>query len=270
MFDISSYMDEDRKRGRDRFAQVLKRAHGLVRAEHASEVLDLTRAQATQLLSRWSRQGWLRRIGPGLYIPVPVDAIRGDAIIEDPWAIVPELFGPAYIGGWSAAEHWDLTEQIFRDILVMSARERRPRTVEVEGITFALRPVREDQIFAARTVWRREHRVLVSDVHRTIVDMLSSPALGGGIQHVDDCLAAYLNHEDSSALQLIETADRLGNGAVFKRLGFLAERRGNAELAEMCAARLTQGLAQLDPSQRSASRVPQWRLRVPDAWKSSA
>jgi len=53
--------------------------------------------------------------------------------------------------------------------------------------------------------------------------MLDDPALGGGIQHVSDCLAAYLKRADRDDARLIGYADRLGNGAVFKRLGFLAE-----------------------------------------------
>ena len=75
----------------------------------------------------------------------------------------------------------------------------------------------------------------VSDVHRTVVDMLDDPAVGGGIQHVADCLAAYLRRGDRDDEKLIEYAARLGNGAVFKRLGFLAERlRDGAELARLC------------------------------------
>jgi len=34
-------------------------------------------------------------------------------------------------------------------------------------------------------------KVDVSDVHRTIVDMLDDPSSGGGIRHVAECLSAY-------------------------------------------------------------------------------
>lgn len=53
--------------------------------------------------------------------------------------------------------------------------------------------------------------------------MLDDPALGGGIYQVPDCLNAYLKRSDRSDQKLIEYADQRGNGAVFKRLGFLAE-----------------------------------------------
>jgi hypothetical protein len=28
--------------------------------------------------------------------------------------LVPTLFGQSYIGGWTAAHHWELTEQFFK------------------------------------------------------------------------------------------------------------------------------------------------------------
>ena len=42
--------------------------------------------------------------------------LDSEQVVQDPWILVPALFAPAYIGGRTAAEHWDLTEQIFRDI----------------------------------------------------------------------------------------------------------------------------------------------------------
>ena len=58
--------------------------------------------------------------------------------------------------------------------------------------------------------------------------MLNEPSLGGGIQHVSDCLNAYLRRSDRNETTLIEYAERLRNGAIFKRLGFLIEQREDA------------------------------------------
>ncbi len=70
------------------------------------------------------------------------------------------------------------------------------------------------------------------------------------------------------AMQLYRQADKLGNGAVFKRLGFLASRAPSYEaLVEACAKRLTAGNAKLDPALACPRLVRQWRLWVPDRWK---
>jgi len=60
----------------------------------------------------------------GLYAPVPLSSLPTDQLLEDPWAIVPQLFSAAYIGAATAAHHWDLTEQLFRSVFVYSAKLR--------------------------------------------------------------------------------------------------------------------------------------------------
>ena len=206
--------------------------------------------------------------GPGAYVAVELALLDSDQVIDDPWVLVPALFTPAYIGGWSACEHWDLTEQIFRDILVFTAKPVRQKSVTIQGAVFALKHVSEELIFGTKTVWRGQTRVPVSDIHRTIIDMLDDPATGGGIQHVADCFAQYMQREDCDLERLIEYGERLGNGAVFKRLGFLAEKhpRGDA-LIQAAKDRLTKGHAKLDPALDCSKLVTRWRLRVPASWK---
>ncbi len=257
--------------GRAKLTRVLRASGDTVHIDDAVTALSIGRTEASKLLSRWTQQGWLKRVGPGVYVPVPLDALESQHVLDDPWVLVPALYAPAYIGGWSAAEHWDLTEQIFRDLAVFTAQHVRTKRQEVHGASVILRHIREDQIFGTKSLWRGRTRVAVSDVHRTIVDMLDDPAIGGGIQHVADCFSAYLKRPDRDPEKLISYAERLGNGAVFKRLGFLAEQTSGGEaLAAGSRARLTKGNAKLDSALKCPRLVTRWRLWVPESWSGSA
>ena len=249
---------------------VIRDAGDVIRADDVVATLSVDRTRASQLLSRWTSQGWLRRVGRGAYVSASsLDLLDSAQVLDDPWVLVPALYGPAYVGGRTAAEHWDLTEQLFRDIVVMTARPVREKHQVRHGAHFTLHQIPEQRIFGTRPVWRGRSRVLVSDVHRTMVDMLDDPARGGGIQHVADCLQAYLKREDRSDDTLIEYAETLGNGAVFKRLGFFAERHEEAGgLPESCRTRLTQGNARLDSGLDCTRLVSRWRLWVPPSWLS--
>ncbi len=259
--------DSELPRGRARLAAVIQAAGDVVRIEDAAQVLDLERDRAAKQLSRWADQGWLRRVGTGAYVPVQLDLLDSEQVVQDPWILVPALFAPAYIGGRTAAEHWDLTEQIFRDIVVFTMRPARVKTVERQSAVFTLKHIREELIFGTKTVWRGQTRIAVSDVHRTIVDMLDDPAIGGGIQHIADCFDQYMKRKDSDPATLIEYAQRHGNGAIFKRLGFLAERHPHGKiLVKEAKARLTKGHAKLDPALVCERLVTRWRLRVPPSW----
>lgn len=253
-------------------AAVLSKAGGqLVRVEDAMTALNLDRSSASKTLARWQLQRWLKRVGHGLYAPVPLDTHATEQVLEDPWILVPALFGEAYIGGWTAAEHWDLTEQLFRDTMVFTTKKIRDRRHAVNGILFVLRHIQRKLLFGTRTIWHGQTRVQLSDIHRTMIDMLADPSTGGGIRHVADCFAAYLKHKDASAETLIAYASKLGNGAVYKRMGFLSSAypdQGTLTLA--CRDLMTKGNAKLDPDIPCPRLVKAWRVWIPDNWRPSA
>jgi predicted transcriptional regulator of viral defense system len=254
---------------RARFTAVVSQTGGVIRVEDVMAILAMDRKRAAKTLARWYAQRRLQRVGHGLYAAIPLDARATGQVLEDPWILVPSLFEGAYIGGWTAAEHWDLTEQLFRDIFVFTTKAIRARKRDVHGITFVLRHIEPKALFGTRSIWRGQIKVQVSDVHRTIIDMLADPSAGGGIRHVADCLTAYFQHKDANPDTLIQYADKLGNGAVFKRMGFLAETipiPGQEALIEACRKRLTQGNAKLDPGLDCPRLVRAWRLWIPKTW----
>ena len=233
-----------------------------------ARTLDIDRTAAAKLLSRWAHQGWLRRIGTGAYVAVPLVLAGIEQIVDDPWVLVPTLFGECYIGGWTAAHHWDLTEQLFNDTLVFTTRRIDEKRVRAQGVVFLLHHAAKKRLFGMKPLWRGTTRVNVSDPARTVIDMLAMPDTGGGIDHVAECLAAYLKSPASDHALLIRYALQFGNGAIFKRLGFLAETRlHHPELAAACRARLTQGYAKLDPALTCRHLMTAWRLWVPERWK---
>jgi len=252
---------------RKRFAAVLGHSGRLIRVEDVMTTLAMDRRSAAKTLARWYAQGRLQRVGHGLYTAIPLDARATEQVLEDPWILVPSLFDAAYVGGWSAAEHWDLTEQLFRDILVFTTKAIRVRKRDVHGITFLLRHIQPRALFGTRSIWRGQIKVQVSDVHRTVVDMLADPSVGGGIRHVADCFEAYFRHKDANSETLVQYAEKIGNGAVFKRMGFLAETIPNQKiLIDACRERLTQGNAKLDPGLECPRLVSSWRLWIPNTW----
>ncbi len=255
--------------GRAKLARLIRGAGDIVRIDDAVELFNLDRIEASKLLARWAKQGWLRRVSAGVYLPVPIDALESEHVLEDPWILVPVLFGPAYISGFTAAEYWDLTEQIFRDVVVMTATPLRTRNSTIHGVSFILRRMPEEDFFGTRGVWRGQSKVLVADPHRTIIDMLAEPKIGGGIQHILDCLSEYLKREDSDQEKLVEYAQLRNNGAVNKRLGYLAERLGADQLASLCSTKLTKGNVKLDPGLKCPRLVTRWKLFVPESWTGS-
>lgn len=253
--------------GRAQLMKVLAASGDVVQISDVAQALAVSRTDAAKRLARWREQGWISRVGAGAYVPASIDTLGSDRVLDDAWVLVPALFSPAYIAGRTAAEHWDLTEQIFKDIVVITGQAIRQKHQKRQGFDFTLKHLAADKIFGTKPVWRHHTKVQVSDIHRTIIDMLDDPALGGGIQQVADCLTSYLSRSDRDDQKLVEYGEQLGNGAVFKRLGFLAENHPDgAKLGELCRDRLTAGNSKLDPALEGKRLVSRWRLLIPQGW----
>lgn len=256
------------KLDRERLAALLRGTKGTVTVTQAAAILGENQTNAAKMLSRWHKKGWLSRVRRGLYIPVPLEATTSDVPLEDSWVIAASLYSPCYISGWSAAEYWDLTEQIFRTTVVMTQQTPRERNPVIKGLSFLLCTINEKKIFGLKSVWRGQVKISVADPTRTILDMLVEPRLGGGIRSVQDMLANYLRSESKTLELLISYADRLGNGSVFKRLGFLLEQNAPEETVAIqeCAKRLTKGTAKIDPRLNAERLVSRWQLWLPKNW----
>lgn len=252
--------------GRALLARIAARACPLITTSEAATALGWDATRAAKQLARWHEQGLVRRVKRGVYAIVPPAAFLQTSVVADPWILVPAVFRRAYIGGWSAAEHWDLTEQVFTTLLVCTTDALKQTRSRVAEIDIRARHVPARQFFGTSIVWREGTRVQVSDVHKTLVDMFADPALGGGIQHVGQCFSVYLRRDDASVERLLDYAARLGRAVTFKRMGFLTEALGGPQvLRDGCAARVTLGLAKLDPAIESPRVSKRWQLRLPQA-----
>ena len=184
---------------------------------------------------------------------------------DDPWLLAVRLYATGYIGGWSACEHWGLTDQEFRDLLVFTPDRSAPRRV-LSGVTpIRAKVVRADKIFGTRTAWRRSTPVRVSDPTRTIVDLLDDPATGGGIRHVAEVLMIYFASEHRDDVLLVTYIERLGNRTAFKRLGYLLQTLGigSTDLVDDCRSRISRGVSLLDPDAGARGPVvTKWNLRI--------
>ena len=239
--------------------------HGPFDALQAASVLDVDLDRTRRLLAALADSGWLARVRKGWYIGVPLEASEPREWREDPWVVAATLFSPGYIGGWSAVEHWGLTDQIFNVIYVIAGRKVAPTRQTVQGTDFLIRTVPERALFGTRRVWRQRAAVNVSDPHRTVIDILDVPAAAGGVLHASEVLQAYFESEHADQAKLLQYGARLGRGTVFKRLGYLAERAqlADVDFVEACRSRITKGVSRLDPSGPPNGRITsRWNLRV--------
>lgn len=250
--------------GRRDLSMIFSRGQRTTTVEEAASLLGVPRSEAARRLAAWASNGWLRRVRRGLYLLVPVDAPDPASWSEDPWYLADLVWHPCYVTGWTAANHWSLTDQVFRSTVIATSVRVRRVDQELAGNQYLVHHVPSEWLaWGMRPEWHHERRVLVADPARTVSELLSAPALGGGIRHVTEILDEYLRAGEASAV--VDALDRLGNGAGFKRLGYLLEHFGldDPDLIAGLARRLTAGISSLDPSLPPVGwRSARWGLLV--------
>ncbi len=239
---------------------------GYVDVAIAARALGATPRAAALRLGALDRAGWLARVRRGLYVirPLTAGADRAPPVVEDPWVLADQVFAPCYIGGWSAAEHWALTEQVFRAVFVVTAASARRRTVEVARVPFVLARVPRARVALGTPVWRGATQVAVSSPELTLVDGAANPAWVGGVRHLAEMLARYRASARWAPEALGKALRALDRGAAWKRLGYLLEALGldARSLVTACHAARPAGVIALDPTVRAPGPIDsRWGLR---------
>jgi predicted transcriptional regulator of viral defense system len=221
--------------------------------------------QTRKALSRLERKGWLKRLERGLYLIVPLEAGPEGHWSEDPLVIATQLVQEGAVAYWSAFHYWQLTEQVPRTFFVQTLRQRNPAQTEIQGVTYRFVWITEKKYFGVRTQTSEGIQFSITDREKTLVDACDRPDLCGGIVQVAQGLQSG---EPVDWDQLERYLERMGSGAVYKRLGYLIEHldfpipEKEARLASW-QAQLTQGIALLDlGGARSGPVRTKWRVRV--------
>jgi predicted transcriptional regulator of viral defense system len=238
---------------------------GLFSVKDATDIIGLPASRTRLCLAYFARRGWLARIKPGLYIPVPLGTTNPDGYKENPWIVANRVFSPCYIGGWSAAEHWGLTDQIFNSIFIFTTRLFRKKKTNIQGTDFILKLARKQKAGHTKGVWIENVKVQVSDPIQTVVDMLDGPETGGGIRHVSEIVRNYFESRHRNDSDLLKYINERDNRTIYKRLGFILENTKirSAKVLEVCKKNISAGYSPLDPTiERRGKFNGAWNLIV--------
>ncbi len=257
---------EQRKKtsSRQKIQLLLAKSNGLITLTDVQEALGYTKTQASQLMYRLSKKGWVKKLKNGLYRVVPLESSDPSLTDENPWVVANQLFSPCYIGCWTAAHFWGLTDQLFLDTWVVTAQKVFKKKKSISNHQYLLRQVKESYFFGLKTEWIEGTKVPISDPHKTVLDFLNFPDAFTS-QSMLEIFQAYLMSSEKDMDMLAQYAQKIENKSVLKRLGFFLELLSpeSKPLIEYCYVNKSKGLSLLSTLSPCDSIVERWHLRVP-------
>ncbi|HED06524.1 MAG TPA: transcriptional regulator [Ignavibacteria bacterium] len=176
-----------------------------------------------ELLSDMTRRGLLMRVKRGLYYVIPYEQ-NPESFMPDWHLLVEHLVRDAnyYIGYYSALQIHNLITQPSLKEQIVVAKQIRPSTIKIKEVPFQFIFHNQKHFFGTKKIWIDNfHKVVCSDLEKTIIDCLFKPDYAGGI--VEVASAIYLSRNKIKFNILLEYANKFNSQAVLKRLGFLLE-----------------------------------------------
>lgn len=250
--------------GRAELSFLLSRVPEVFDINMARKILDKPSQVVSQKLAGWATSGYLARIKRGTYIQIPMNVEDPRKWLGDEFLLALTLWPNSYFTGWTSANHWGLTEQVFRTLVLRTSDRVRNEMSNTLRRKFIVKHSNNlDMSWGTVSEWRDGRRVVFADPARMIVEVLAQPELGGGMRLVTEMVHSYL--DDFEIGELVSSAEKLGNGTVFKRLGYLLEsaKFPDSQIIDTLATKITKGITLLDPAgSNSGQRIMKWNIRV--------
>lgn len=213
-------------------------------------------------LGNLARKKWILKIRKGVYVIAPFEAgeLGASSYTIHSFVIASVLVNPYYIGYWSALNHHGLTDQTPPAVFIATTKPKNSRRILDSEFRFVTIPKRK--MYGLTEVEIEKEKVSMSSPEKTVVDCLDHPEHCGGIDAVAKSLYFGKGRIDFNKLVLF--AKKIGNSAVVKRLGYLAEALGIEECSRLLSkVKLSTGYVLLDPTLPKRGRIKEkWGLVI--------
>jgi predicted transcriptional regulator of viral defense system len=219
-----------------------------------SVLFGLDKFQTLGLLDRMEQAGLVVRVEQGKFLLL---GLTPEKVLSNPLYIGCNLVTPAYISFWSALHFHGFTEQ--SPLTTFVATTRRKKEITFRETHFKFVTCKPGTFFGYRREILAELPVVVADESKSILDSLSLPQYSGGVSEVAKALQIAILGGSVEVSILFEYAERLQNGSLRSRLGYLLELLGQPT----SGLKASKGPVKLDPQKSvRGSYNKHWKLYI--------
>ncbi|MFQ6109677.1 MAG: hypothetical protein ACE5L7_09020 [Candidatus Aminicenantales bacterium] len=172
---------------------------------------------AYNLLKNMQKKGALERVRPNLYVRIPAQIVHDKGkYVEDPILVGKHLVKPYFFSYYTALNLHGLAQQYSRYFYISTTKHMK----EINYHENVFHPVilKEERFFGFRKIKYRGEDIFVSDLEKTILDVMGRPEYSGGFEEVFRCL---LGLERPDWDRLLKYLEKTGEKILYNRVGFV-------------------------------------------------
>ncbi len=237
----------------------------------ASKYLNLEGQSLQKFLNPLLKKGILNRLITGLYTIVPFELGNTTQFMGNPYVVAreiaafkqKEISSQYFISHASAFDVHQMATQPNMDVYATTNKQIKDK-IQIQGMRFHFITSKKKDFFGFKKHWiSKTESILISDLERTIIDGLKLPEYCGGITEVAKGL--WIKRNEISSTKLIEYAEKINSGIIYRRLGYLLEiyKMANEQDLKRLHKKITASYQLLDPTQINEGKyLAKWKLRL--------
>jgi predicted transcriptional regulator of viral defense system len=233
----------------------------IFKIEDIATELKCSYKYAKVLANNLTKKKWVIVLRRGVYLIVPLSAGVRSHYTEHEFVIASHLVSPYYIAYWSALNFYGFTEQTPFAVFVATTKRTKNREVLNTKYNFV---TLSKKFFGFEPTAVSTYKINISDREKTLADALDHSEYCGGIPEV--AKSVWNAKEKVSIEKIASYAERMGNTAIVKRLGYLAESLNMnvaSEILSKMRGMISRGMSALDSTRpKKGVYNTRWNLLV--------
>lgn len=244
--------------------------NGILTLDDASQVTGLKGQSLINLVHRLVKKGVLTRLISGLYRIVPFELGYTKEFFGNPYIVAREVVRHKFKGKTteyyiSHGSAMDIHQMVTQPQLnVYTTVTKQIRDQKILGTGFHFVTSKREHFFGIKKHWvDKSELLMVSDLEKTVLDGLKIPQYCGGITEV--AKGFWMKRQEMNLKKLVDNAEMLDVGAVYKRLGHLLEiyKMHCPNEIRRLQRKISTSYLLLDPTMPDeGTYLARWRLRL--------
>jgi len=203
-----------------------KRVYGISDIVH---ILKISKYHARNIASGLVRKGAAERVKSGLFVRVPESVILEEGPYrEDMVIIASKLCKEYFISNYTALRLNGLANRYSNMVYISSPVHQRSVTFHTN--TFRFIKIKRERFFGVHTLKYYNEEVAVSDIERTIIDVIGKPRLSGGLIEAVNCLKNLVSIKEKVLLDYLAL---FNNKKTARIIGYLLCNLASIEISDI-------------------------------------
>ena len=130
-----------------------------------------------------------------------------EVLYENPYVKIAKAYPDCYLASWSAAEYWDVIDELPREIILFSTKLEEAK--KINDLMVQVKKVPEEFFFDILEQETIDGCFLVSSPEKTLIDCFAYPEWAGGIRQVDYIFSIYAESNLYNPSLLLKKAKKI-------------------------------------------------------------